>query len=88
MTPLRKICPAVAFGNAVLLKPSQFTPAASYLLVDIAKGIFPEDLIQIAMISGRETSALVASADIQGVSFTGSVDTGRLVAKAAAENLI
>lgn len=88
MTPLRKICPAVAFGNAVLLKPSQFTPAAAYILADIAKGHFPEGLIQIAMISGRETSELVSFADIQGVSFTGSVDTGRLVAKAAAENLI
>lgn len=36
MTPLRKICPAVAFGNSVVLKPSQFTPAASYLLEAIA----------------------------------------------------
>lgn len=88
MTPLRKICPAVAFGNAVILKPSQFTPAASFLIAEIAKDYFPENLIQIAMVSGRVASDIVATGDIHGVSFTGSVDTGRLVYAAAAQNLI
>ena len=88
MTPLRKICPAVAFGNAVVLKPSQFTPAGSYLLADIAKDHFPEHLIQIAMVSGRTASEIIAKGDTHGVSFTGSVDTGRLVYAAAAQNLI
>ena len=88
MTPLRKICPAVGFGNAVVLKPSQFTPAASFLLAKTAKDHFPEDLVQIAMISGQASSDLIAKADIHGVSFTGSVPTGRLVYAAAARNLI
>lgn len=88
MTPLRKICPAVAFGNAVILKPSQFTPAASFLIEEIAKDYFPGNLIQIAMVSGRVASDIVATGDIHGVSFTGSVDTGRLVYAAAAQNLI
>lgn len=88
MTPLRKICPAVAFGNAVVLKPSQFTPAAAFLLADIAKDYFPEKLIQVAMVSGRDASKIIAGGDIHGLSFTGSVDTGRLVYAAAAQNLI
>jgi aldehyde dehydrogenase (NAD+) len=88
MTPLRKICPAVAFGNAVVLKPSQFTPAAAFLIAEIAREFFPENLIQIAMVSGRTASDIVAKGDIHGVSFTGSVDTGRLVYAAAAQNLI
>ncbi len=88
MTPLRKICPAVAFGNAVLLKPSQFTPAASFLLEQIAKEFFPENLIQVAMVSGRAASKIIAEGDIHGLSFTGSVETGRLVYAAAAQNLI
>ncbi len=88
MTPLRKICPAVAFGNAVVLKPSQFTPAASFLIAEIAKEHFPENLIQIAMVSGRIASDIVAKGEVHGVSFTGSVDTGRLVYAAAAQNLI
>ena len=88
MTPLRKMCPALAFGNAVIFKPSQFTPAANFILCEIAQDFFPEGLVQMAMVSGRGASALIATQDIHGVSFTGSVGTGRLVGKAAAENLI
>ncbi|MEM6386406.1 MAG: aldehyde dehydrogenase family protein [Pseudomonadota bacterium] len=87
-TPMRKICPALAFGNAVVMKPSQFTPAANFLLAEISKEFFPENLIQIAMVSGRVASEAIASADIHGVSFTGSVPTGKLVYAAAAQNLI
>ena len=88
MTPLRKMCPALAFGNAVIFKPSQFTPAANFILCEIAQEFFPEGLVQMAMIGGRQASEMIATQNIQGVSFTGSVGTGRLVGKAAAENLI
>lgn len=88
MTPLRKMCPAVAFGNAVVMKPSQFTPAASFLLEEIAKPFFPENLFQIAMISGRAASKVISEGDIHGISFTGSVEVGRMVYAAAAQNLI
>ncbi|MGC6517724.1 MAG: aldehyde dehydrogenase family protein [Candidatus Puniceispirillaceae bacterium] len=88
MTPLRKMCPALAFGNAVIFKPSQFTPAANYILCEIAQDFFPDGLVQMAMVGGRKASEMIATQDIHGVSFTGSVGTGRLVGKAAAENLI
>jgi aldehyde dehydrogenase (NAD+) len=88
MTPLRKICPAIAFGNAAIVKPSQFTPAAAFLLAEIAKPFFPEKLIQIAMVSGREASKIISTDAIHGVSFTGSVEVGRAVYAAAAQNLI
>jgi len=88
MTPLRKMCPAIAFGNAVIMKPSQFTPAASFLLADIAREFFPENLFQIAMISGHAASTIIAEGSIHGLSFTGSVEVGRLVYAAAAQNLI
>jgi len=87
-TPMRKICPALAFGNAVVMKPSQFTPAANFLLAEISKEFFPENLIQVAMVSGRVASEVVSSGDVHGVSFTGSVPTGKLVYAAAAQNLI
>jgi len=88
LTPLRKICPAVALGNAIVLKPSQFTPAAAYLLADIAKEFFHKDLVQIAMTDGKTAGEIIANGNIHGVSFTGSVDTGKLVYTAAAQNLI
>lgn len=87
-TPMRKICPALASGNAVVMKPSQFTPAANFLLAEIAREFFPENLIQIAMVSGRVASAAISTGNIHGVSFTGSVPTGKLVYAAAAQNLI
>ncbi len=87
-TPMRKICPALAFGNAVVMKPSQFTPAANFLLADIAKDYFPEHLVQVAMISGQSASEVVAKGAVHGISFTGSVPTGKQVYAAAAQNLI
>ncbi|MBD0864870.1 MAG: aldehyde dehydrogenase [Rhodobacteraceae bacterium] len=87
-TPMRKICPALAFGNAVVMKPSQFTPGATFLLAEIAAEFFCENLIQVAMVSGRVASKAIATSDIHGVSFTGSVPTGKLVYAAAAQNLI
>ncbi|MEM6620143.1 MAG: aldehyde dehydrogenase family protein [Pseudomonadota bacterium] len=87
-TPMRKICPALAFGNAVVMKPSQFTPAANFMLAKIAEDFFPDHLIQVAMVSGRAASEVVAKGALHGVSFTGSVPTGKLVYAAAAQNLI
>jgi len=69
-TPMRKICPALAFGNAVVMKPSQFTPGANFLLAEISKDFFPENLIQVAMVSGRAASEVVSSGQVHGVSFT------------------
>ena len=87
-TPMRKICPALATGNAVIMKPSQFTPAANFMLAEISKEFFPENLIQVALVSGSMASKVIGSEDIHGVSFTGSVPTGKLVYAAAAQNLI
>ena len=87
-TPMRKICPALAFGNAVVMKPSQFTPAANFLLAEISGEFFPDNLVQVVMVSGRAASEVVSRGDLHGVSFTGSVPTGRLVYAAAAQNLI
>ena len=87
-TPMRKICPALAFGNSVVMKPSQFTPAANFLLAEISREFFPDNLVQVAMVSGRAASEVVSRGEVHGVSFTGSVPTGKLVYAAAAENLI
>ena len=87
-TPIRKICPALAFGNAVVMKPSQFTPAANSLLAEISEECFPDDLVQVAMVSGRAASEVVSKGDVHGISFTGSVPTGKVVYAAAAHNLI
>jgi aldehyde dehydrogenase (NAD+) len=87
MTPLRKLVPALVFGNAMVIKPSEFTPAAACLLADIAQAFFPPGLVQLVNGDGRVGAALVGDAGIDGVTFTGSIDTGRRIYAAAAPSL-
>src|SRR5699024_4526577 len=78
LTPLRKIAPALVHGNAILLKPSEYTPAAACLIADAARGLLPDGIFQIVL-GGPETGAALVSAAVQGVTFTGSVPTGRAI---------
>jgi aldehyde dehydrogenase (NAD+) len=86
-TPVRKTIPALVYGNAMVLKPSISTPGAAFIMQEVADEILPEGLFQIAYGSGSLGSALTSASGINAVSFTGSVQVGRLVAQAAAANL-
>jgi len=79
---------ALVTGNAVVLKPSEFTPYSSLELEKLlcAAGLDP-DLLQIITGDGAAGAALLA-ANIQKVVFTGSVATGKRVAQAAAARLL
>jgi acyl-CoA reductase-like NAD-dependent aldehyde dehydrogenase len=86
--PLSQIVPAIAAGNAVVCKTSDFTPQCGALIekLFIDSG-FPKDLVKIVQGGGEVGQALIdASAD--KVMFTGSVATGRRVAEACAKKLI
>lgn len=87
LTPMRKIAPALTYGNAIILKPSEFTPAAACLLTDAASGILPDSLLQLVNGAADVGESLVSNADIQGITFTGSVATGRAVYRAGATSL-
>ena len=86
-TPMRKTIPALVYGNAVVLKPSISTPGAAFIMQEVADAILPRGLLQIAYGSGTLGSVLTAAKDVDAISFTGSVGTGRIVAQAAAANL-
>ena len=78
---------ALLAGNAVLIKPSEFTP----LVQDLAKNVFvdagvPSDLIQVVHGYGETGRAVIDNADM--IEFTGSVATGRKVAARCGERLI
>jgi acyl-CoA reductase-like NAD-dependent aldehyde dehydrogenase len=87
MTPMRKIAPALVFGNAAILKPSEFTPATACIIGDAAKGILPDGLLQIIVGMAATGQALVSHDGIDGVAFTGSVPVGRKIYAAASQNL-
>ena len=83
-----KIAPALAFGNAVIWKPANLTPASACALTQIiAKQDIPKGLFNLLMGSGSQIgNALVASPKIQAVSFTGSYPTGQMIAETAVKN--
>lgn len=86
--PAACVLPALATGNAVVLKPSEFTPASAGILEDLFREAgLPEGVLQVVQGDGPAGAALV-TAGIDKVIFTGSVATGRHIAVACAEQLI
>lgn len=77
---------AIAAGNRVMLKPSELTPRTSALLAEMLGTVFRNDQVVVAQ-GDAEVGARFASLPFDHLFFTGSTRVGRLVAKAAAENL-
>ncbi len=84
-----KIAPALAYGNAVVWKPANATPASAVALTEIIeRQDLPKGLFSLVMGSGRAIGqALVESPQLNAISFTGSVPVGKGIARAAVENL-
>ncbi|MET9402521.1 aldehyde dehydrogenase family protein [Kitasatospora sp. NPDC002965] len=82
-----KIAPALAAGNTMVLKPSPFTPLATRLLGEVLSTALPADVLTV--VTGREPlgARLASHPGIRHVTFTGSVPTGRDVARGAAASL-
>jgi succinate-semialdehyde dehydrogenase/glutarate-semialdehyde dehydrogenase len=86
--PLSQIIPALAAGNAVVCKTSDFTPLCGALIEELFSAAgFPIDLVKIVQGGGEVGQALI-DASPDKVMFTGSVATGRRVAEACAKKLI
>ena len=87
--PAWKIAPALAFGNAVVFKPAALTPASACALVEVCHNAgVPAGVVQLLLGAGREVgAALLQNADVDAVSFTGSLPTGRVVAEESAKHL-
>ncbi len=86
--PLAQMVPAVAAGNAVLLKPSELAPWCGALIEEFfAQAGFPPGLVQVIQGGGEAGAALVEAAPDKVV-FTGSVAAGKRVAEACARRLI
>lgn len=88
-TPAWKIAPALAYGNAVVWKPANATPASAIMMAEIiAKQDIPAGLFNLVSGAGRAVGqALVESHKVDAISFTGSVPVGRGIAAAAVANM-
>jgi len=83
------LCPliaAVAAGNQVVVKPSELTPKTSEIIAEIIAKVFDKKHVEVVE-GGIEVSQQLLSERWDYIFFTGSVAVGKIVAKAAAENL-
>lgn len=86
---IKKVVPALLAGNCMVLKPSQMTPLTSYILTDlIDKAGYPKGVYNMVTGRGGEVGNAIAShKDVDMVSFTGSTDAGREVARLGLVNI-
>ncbi len=88
MMAVWKIGPALAAGNTVVLKPAETTPMSVLKVAEWAADIFPAGVLNVITGHGDPTGqALVTHPDVEMVSLTGSVGTGKWIARAAADTL-
>ncbi|MBU3180824.1 aldehyde dehydrogenase [Clostridium psychrophilum] len=78
---------AIAAGNCAILKPSESTPTVSSLVKKIIEETFEKKYIQVVE-GERETTSVFINLDFDYIFFTGSVPVGKIIMKAAAENLV
>jgi len=84
-----KLAPALAAGNAVVLKPAEQTPASIMLLMDIIGDLLPPGVLNVVNGFGVEAGKPLASSNrVRKIAFTGETTTGRLIMQYATANLI
>ena len=83
-----KVGPALAAGNTVVLKPSELTPLTAIRLAELTADILPAGVFNVVLGRGETAgAALVAHPGVAMVSITGSVETGKAIARSAADTL-
>jgi acyl-CoA reductase-like NAD-dependent aldehyde dehydrogenase len=82
-----KIAPALATGNTVVLKPSPFTPLATLMMGQLLNGVLPPGVLNVVSGDNAVGVWMTGHPAVRKVSFTGSVATGKAVARAAADDL-
>ena len=84
-----KLAPALAAGNAVVLKPAEQTPASIMLLMELVGDLLPPGVLNVVNGFGVEAGKPLASSNrIRKIAFTGETTTGRLIMQYASQNLI
>ncbi len=88
MMAIWKFAPALAAGNTVVLKPAETTPITTVRLAELAADILPKGVLNIVTGPGQPTGeALINHPDVDMLALTGSVDTGKHIARTAADTL-
>src|SRR5215470_3335960 len=89
VSPVRKIAPALACGNTVILKPASLTPrSAVYLASLLEKAGLPAGVLNLVIGSGECGERLISDARVRGISFTGSTAVGVRIAEQVAARMV
>ncbi|MBU3685528.1 MAG: aldehyde dehydrogenase [Mycobacteriaceae bacterium] len=84
-----KLAPALAAGNAVVIKPAEQTPASVLYVISLIADLLPAGVVNVVNGFGVEAGKPLASSDrIAKIAFTGETTTGRLIMQYASQNLI
>lgn len=87
--PAWKVAPALAYGNSIILKPSEYTPGSAWALAEImAEAKLPAGVFNLVMGGGSLGAAMVKHSGIQAISFTGSRKVGSSIAAGCAARMI
>jgi betaine-aldehyde dehydrogenase len=88
MMAIWKFAPALAAGNTVVLKPAETTPMSTLRFAELAADILPAGVLNVVTGPGEPTGeALIAHPDVDMLGLTGSVETGKHIARTAADTL-
>ena len=87
MISIWQIAPALRMGNAIVLKPSEYTPLSVLGLAHVMNTVLPEGVLQVLAGDGELGRAITAHDGIDKITFTGSTATGKAIMKGAAEDL-
>ncbi|TPJ82676.1 aldehyde dehydrogenase family protein [Mesorhizobium sp. B2-6-2] len=87
--PAWKVAPALAYGNTIVFKPAELVPESAWTIVDILhRAGLPKGVLNLVMGKGSVVGqAMLDDPDVNAISFTGSVGTGKRVAAASVEHM-
>lgn len=84
MITVWQIAPALRMGNAVVVKPSEYTPLSVLGLIEVLNTVLPAGVLQVVVGDGAVGAALSTNEQVGKIMFTGSTDTGRKIAESSA----
>ncbi|WP_137904703.1 aldehyde dehydrogenase family protein [Chryseobacterium sp. 2VB] len=87
MIAIWQIIPSLRMGNAVIIKPSEYTTFCSLEIIKVINSVLPEDILQVVTGRGEVGSYLTSHPEIGKIMFTGSIATGKKVIEASAKNM-
>ncbi|WP_185286125.1 aldehyde dehydrogenase family protein [Chryseobacterium indologenes] len=87
MIAIWQIIPSLRMGNAVIIKPSEYTTYCSIEMINLINTVLPADLLQVVTGRGEVGGYLTSHPEIGKIMFTGSIATGKKVVEASANNM-